>query len=266
MQKNRLFKYTALLISGLLILSCSQYNKILKGSNYELKFRKAVECFNKKDYERASTLFEQVVNVFRGSSKGDSLYYFYAYCNYYTSDYLMASHLFQELTDNYPLSVFAEESDYMIGYCFYKESPKPSLDQEYTIKGIQAFQMFTYKNAKSKYVPECQRLISELNEKLVEKSYLNARLYYRLDQYKSAIIALRNSLAKYPETKYREELMFMILESNYLLASKSVPEKQKERYQSTLDEYYSFVSEYPNSKYNSDVKKIFDKTKDFLGI
>ncbi len=50
-----------------------------------------------------------------------------------------------------------------------------------------------------------------MRDKLVEKSFISARLYYDLGYYKSAILALRNSLIEYPETRYREELMFLIL-------------------------------------------------------
>jgi outer membrane protein assembly factor BamD len=73
-------------------------------------------------------------------------------------------------------------------------------------------------------------------------------------------------LNDYPENKYREELMFLILQSNYLLAENSIPEKRRERYQSTLDEYYSFTAEFPVSKFNKDVDKIYNNTKQVLGL
>ena len=42
--------------------------------------------------------------------------------------------------------------------------------------------------------------------------------------------------------------------------------KQKERYQATLDEYFSFMEEFPESKYSKEVKKIYDDTAKFLKI
>ena len=56
---------------------------------------------------------------------------------------------------------------------------------------------------------EARNLIKELEDKLVEKSYLSARLYYDMEQYRAAITALSNSLKEYPETKYREEMLFL---------------------------------------------------------
>ncbi len=265
MQKTKHFLFISLII-GILLASCSEYEKVLKSNDFEFKYRKAMQYYQKKDYARAITVFEQIVNYFRATVKGDSVMYFFAQSYYGDGDYLMAAYYFKELSDNYARSPFVEESDFQYGYCYYLLSPRPSLDQENSNLAKTAFQKFIFKHPESQYVPECKRLIAEIDEKLATKAYLNAKLYYDLGYYKAAIIALRNCINNYPNSKYREELMFMLLDSNYQLASNSIIEKQKERYQSTLDEYYSFISEFPNSKFNKTVEKIYNKTKTALGI
>ncbi|NJK87905.1 MAG: outer membrane protein assembly factor BamD [Bacteroidales bacterium] len=85
---------------------------------------------------------------------------------------------------------------------------------------------------------------------------MSAKLYYDLEDFKASIVALGNSLNEYPESKYREEILFLILKSNYLLAFNSILSKQKERYQATLDEYYSFITEYPESKYRKEADRM----------
>jgi len=97
--------------------------------------------------------------------------------------------------------------------------------------------------------------MAELHDKLVEKSYLSSMLYYKIGDYKAAIVAIRNSLRDYPESKYREELMFHLLKASYLLADNSIESKRRERFQNALDEYYSFISEYPSSKYSMEAKR-----------
>jgi outer membrane protein assembly factor BamD len=266
MQKNKIFKATILITSSILLISCSEYEKVLKSTDADYKYRKAMEYYNKEDYSRASTIFEQITNVYRGTTKGDTVHYYFAKSYYGLEDYIMAGHYFKELTETYSRSPFAEESEYLVGYCYYKMSPRPELDQENSKLAIQAFQRFIYTHPDSKYLPECQRLITELNNKLVEKAYLNAKLYYNLGFYKASIIALRNCLNEYPETNYREELMFLILKSNYLLAENSVPEKRKERFQSTLDEYYAFVGEFPETHFKKETEKIYSITKEILGL
>ncbi len=61
-------------------------------------------------------------------------------------------------------------------------------------------------------------------------------------------------------------MMYLKLNSSFLYAEKSYAFRQKERYQSTLDEYFSFMEEFPNSKYSKEVKKIYDDTARFLKI
>jgi outer membrane protein assembly factor BamD len=106
----------------------------------------------------------------------------------------------------------------------------------------------------------------ELRERLMTKSYLNAKLYYDLGFYKSSIIALRNGLSEYPDSKFREDMMFLVVKSNFYLAEKSISIKQKERYQNTLDEYYSFMTEYPKSKYAGDIQRIYKNLAEYLKL
>ncbi|NJM16944.1 MAG: outer membrane protein assembly factor BamD [Bacteroidales bacterium] len=131
--------------------------------------------------------------------------------NYYLSDYILASHFFKTFAQNYGNSLFAQEAQYMTAYCYYLLSPRPSLDQDYTQKAISSFRLYIIKNPIGKHVDESKELIAELEDKLVEKSYLSGKLYYNLGEYKASIIALNNSLSEYPNTKHREELMFLTL-------------------------------------------------------
>jgi outer membrane protein assembly factor BamD len=179
---------------------------------------------------------------------------------------MMAGTYYQDFADTYPGSNNAEEASYLSAMCDYYMSPRPELDQAYTRKAIESFTIFMQKYPTSTRLDDCKTRLLELQEKLVEKSYLSARLYYDLKQYRAATVSLANSLKEYPDTKYREELMFLKLDALFLYAERSIPSKQVERYQATLDEYYSFIEEFPQSKYAKDVKRIFGDTAKFLKV
>ena len=87
-----------------------------------------------------------------------------------------------------------------------------------------------------------------------------------MKEYKAAITALTNSLKEFSDSKYREEMMFLKLNSLFLYAENSYANKQKERYQATLDDYFSFMEEFPESKYSKEVKRIYQDTAKFLKI
>lgn len=260
--KNKLY---IILFFALVLTSCGEYEKILKSTDYAMKYDKAFEYFEKEDYVRASTVFDQISDIFRGTTKADTLQYYRAMSYYYQHDYLMAGHYFEQLAETFPNSEFSEESSYMNAYCYYKLSPRPSLDQENSYKGINSLTLYLIKYPDSEKRQECIRIISELREKLVEKSYISAKLYYDRELYKAAIVALRGSLQEFPDTKYREELMFLILQANYLLAENSVIEKKLERYQTTVDEYYSFVAEFEEGTHAGEAKHIYESSMSILG-
>jgi len=244
--------------------SCGDYNKIVKSSDYEFKYKKAVEYYEDGEYVKAGTLFKELVNIYRGTTRADKIYYFFAKSMIGQKDYLMAGHYFRSLVKEFPTSEYAEEAQFMTGYCSYLLSPKPRLDQQVTQEAIDALALFINLYPFSDRVDEANRLIDELEDKLVYKSYLSAKLYYDFENFKASVIALNNSLEKYPDSKYREELKYMLLKSKYLLATKSVMEKQEGRYTSALDEYFSFIDEFPESKYKKEVMKFYDKASRIL--
>ena len=259
--KKTFFCFFVIIIS---FASCSQFEKLRKSTDYQLVYRKAFEYYRVGDFVRAGQLFDYIASVFSGTNKADTLAYYRAMSYFKQKDYLNASHYFSEHYKNQRQSPFAEECEYLTGYCYFMQSPRAQLDQANTHAAIETFQMFLMRHPESKFVADTEKYLAEMKDKLVDKSYLTAKLYYNLGQYKASIIALNNSLEDYPETKYREELMYLLLKSNYLLAENSFPAKMKERFQSTLDEYYSFVGEFPQSKYVKDAQRMYEKADRFV--
>ena len=111
-------------------------------------------------------------------------------------------------------------------------------------------------------------MIYQLQERLAKKEYESAKLYYNLgnytgncifggNNYDACIITAENTLKLYPYTNLREELMMLVLKSRYKLALNSVERRAEERYRATIDEYYGFKNEFPESKYKKEADKIF---------
>jgi len=255
--KMRIFG-VGLILAMMLFSRCGDYNKILKSTDYEFKFKKAIEYYEEGEYVRSATLLNELITIYRGASRANQIYYYYAKSMMGQKDYLMAGHYFNTLVSEFPTSDYVEEAQFMIGYCHYMMSPKPRLDQEVTRKAIDALQLYINLYPYSERVEEADRLIAEMQDKLVEKSFLSAKMYYDFGQYKAAVVALDNSLKEYPDSRFREELMFMLLKSKYLLAVNSVKSKKQERMSSALDEYFTFVDEYPDSEHIKEAEKFYE--------
>lgn len=256
-----MFKKTALFLFALVLIglaSCNKYNRLLKSSDFELKYTKAVEYYGKKNYVKALPLFEELMTVYRGTGKAEQVSYYYAYCNFGLEDYLLASYHLKNFVKTFPMSEFAEEAMFTSAYCYYLDSPVYSLDQENTIKAINEFQLFVNLYPNSARVKDCNDYIDLLRRKLERKAYENATLYYNIEDYKASIQAFKNLLKDFPDNPYREEANFMILKSYYLLAKNSISEKKEERYKTTIENYYKFIDNYKDSKYLREAETIFE--------
>lgn len=240
--------------------SCSEYQKLLKSSDYVLKLEKAIEYYEDQDYLRSITLFEELLIVYKGTNKAEEIYYYYAYSHYGQKDFVLAGHYFRSFVSTFPVSEHREEAEYLSAYCYYLDSPSSSLDQTYTRKAIEEMQAFINAHSESERISEANDIIDKLYGKLEEKSYNSAKLYYDLGYYKAAITALENSLKEYPDSKFREETKYLKLESNFLLASNSIKSKQEERFQSTITEFKQFKTQFPESEKMEDAQKIYDKS------
>ncbi len=254
-----LFSITALLFSA-----CSEYSKLLKSSDFELKYKKAKEYYEAKDYVRSSTLFEELINIYKGTARGEEVYFYYAHCQYAMGDYIMAAYHFKFFARNFPNSKHMQEAIFNAANCIYLESPEFSLDQTYTKKAIEEFQFYIDKFPGDVRIDSCNKIIDLLRAKLEKKAFASASLYYQIGDYKASIVALKNMLKDFPDTKYREEMLYLIIKSSYLLAENSISKKQKERYQSTVNEYHNLIDEFPSSKHVKEAEHIYESSTKLL--
>ncbi len=245
-------------VSAFLIItlgSCkSKYEKLRTSNDNAKKYTEAVKYYNKKDYTKALGLFDPLVTRYRGQEQAEDLYYYYAYTNYKLRDYTSARYHFKNFADTYPSSARAEECRFMAAYCYYLDSPIFSLDQENTSKAIESLQLFINLYPKSDRVPEASKLIQNLRDKLEQKSYANAKLYFTIGDFQAAVIAIGNTLRDYPDTRYAEELDYLTIRAQYEYAKQSREDRQEDRFNQDIAYAQQFIDKYPNSKYLSDAK------------
>lgn len=256
---NRIITYTFLIS---FFASCNDYNKLLKSTDYNKKYEAAVKYYGAGDYSKALALLEELMSVYRGTERAEKILYYYAYASYASGDYLLAGYHFNNFAKSFPASEHAEECTYMNGYCYFLESPKYSLDQTETKNAIRELQNFIYKYPNSQRVKQCNELIDQLRAKLEKKYFEIARQYYFLNDYKAAVVSFENVLKDFPDTKYREEIMFLVIKANYLYSLKSIEAKKTERFKATMDAYNKFISYFPeNSKYAKEASGIYSSAK-----
>ncbi|HIW65501.1 MAG TPA: outer membrane protein assembly factor BamD [Candidatus Alistipes intestinipullorum] len=247
-----------------LFAGCSGINALLKSGQPDLIYAKAMEYYQKEKWQRASTLFEGVEHYYVGTSREDSISFYNAYCKYKEHDWETASTLLDDFRRKFGRSAFIEDAEGMYALCFFYLAPGPTRDQTTTTQAIMAINEFMARYPNSSRIEQFKEINELLNERLHEKSYLNAYTYYKIGRYKSAIVALKNALREYPDSRHREEIMYLIVDAGYRYASNSIASKQTDRYLDMLDSYLSFKEEYPDSSHIKELDRMAKHARDYL--
>lgn len=269
------FSFCTLIIASLIFTSCAnEFNQVYKSDDYSFKYEYAKECYAKKQYTRASTLFGDMITIMKGTDSGEECLFLYGLSTYKGQDFESAAEIFKKYQTTYPKGTFVEQSAYLVGESLYKSSPEVRLDQTPTFSAMKAYQdfcdIYPYSNMKEL----AQNRLYELQDKLVQKELHSANLYYNLgayfgnctsggNNYEACIVTAQNALKDYPYTSFREQFATLIMKSKYQLAEQSVEEKRYERYQDAEDECYGFINEYPESKDRATAEKYINKCKKY---
>lgn len=249
-----------------LLSGCGEYQKVLKSTDADYKYQQALAYFNAGEYVKAQTLLDDVVPYYKGTERSEDILAYLARSYMGQKDYTSAADYYEAYIRNYPKGKYATEARFQVGHCYYLDSPDARLDQEITNKAIQSLTEFVELYPESPYAEQAYQEMGELYDKLAQKEYLSAKLYYNLgsylgNNYLSCEIVAKNALKAYPGNKYQEELNWLILQAKYRQAVVSFEEKKFERARDTQDEYYNFITEYPTSKHRSAADKILKEMR-----
>jgi outer membrane protein assembly factor BamD len=256
MMKIRFILLVSLLTLSL--VSCSDYQKVVKSDNYEEKANVADRLYDKGSYEKTITLYEQVYQRFPQTGRGQLAYYRLAKSYYAMEDYYMAGYYFNNFSKRYPSSEKVEECLFMTGICSVKSSPEPSLDQEETYLALNDFQLFVQRFPNSDLVDSCNRVMDRLRFKLETKDFKSVQLYDKMENYRAAVVSAKTFMEEYPQSSYKQDVAFIALNNAYNLGINSVFSKQKERLEDALSLHQKYVSIFEKRSYQNQASRIYE--------
>lgn len=248
------------------VCSCkSQYEMLLNSNDADAKYEAAFEYFNNGKYTKASSLFESLAMLTEGTERDDTVRYYWGLSNYKSKDYYTADTNFEKFLESYPRSPFASEARYLRLDCLYLQTLRYELDQTPTYKAMNEISEYILEYPSSSHIATCRNMLIDLGERLDRKAYEGAKLYYKMEDYLAARVAFRNVLKDDSENIYREDILYYIAMSSYNYAHLSVPEKQKERYLTFIDDYFNFIGEIPDSHFRRELDSAYRKAQRALG-
>jgi len=256
---NASFKtfFWALIVMVAASACTSKFRKIQKNEDWRIKYEAAVTYYEKKDYYRASLLFEDIRPIVRGLPEGEEVEFYLAYCQYNEGTYLLASESFKSFFEVYGRSPKAEEALFMFAYSLYEAAPPSNLDQKSGVEAMNAMQNFLNRYPSSTFSPRAVEVIDASQQKLEEKGFENARQYLRVKNYKAAVIAFGNFQKDFPDSRFQEESAWLRVDAQYQLANKSMPNLQEERFKTVLELYQEFIDSYPESRFLREAERLY---------
>jgi len=258
MRKKGLF----IVLLMVMLSSCGEYQRLLKSRDPEEKYQAALMYFNEKRYVRAQTLLDDVSTYYKGTERSEDVLAYLARCHMGQKSYSTATDYYQAYVRNYPKGKYATEAYFQVAHCQYLDSPDARLDQGITKKAVEAYNVFVELYPESPYAEQAYKEMNEMFDKLAYKELCSAKLYYNLgsylgNNYLSCEIVAKNALKDYPSNKYQEDFGWLILQSKYQQMVHSFEVKKMDRARDAQDEYYNFITEYPDSKHRKEADKMF---------
>ena len=262
-------KLRTLIIAAIAVValsSCkSQYEMLLNSNDADLKYEAAFDYYNEGKYSKAGSLFESLSVLTNGTERDDTVRFYWGLSNYKFKDYYTAETNFANFLESYPRSPFASEARYLRLDCLYRSTLRYELDQTPTYKAITEISEYMIEFPKTPHLATCRDMLTELNERLDKKAYEAAKLCYKMEDYKASRVAFRNVLKDDSENIYREDILYYIAMSSFKYADMSIPDKQKERYLTFVDDYLNFIGEIPESHYRKELDNVYRKVQKALG-
>ncbi len=256
---------------------CGEYNAALKYGDAEYKYEVAKSCYSRGQYARAQDLFNDLLIATKGTGYADECLFLMAMSAYRNGDQETAASAFRKYYQTFPRGIYAEDSRFYAGRSLYESVPDPRLDQSMTKQAINELQTFLDYYPYTRLKEQTEEMIQRLQDHLVEKELRSAQLYYDLGRYvlnalqggsnyEACIVTSENALRDYPYAApaRREMFMLLMLRSRYHLARQSVEEKRLERFRETIDEYYGFANEFPESTYMKEAQEYLRKSQKAL--
>ena len=260
----QLRKLAIIAIAAFVAVSCtSEYEKVMRSQDVDLKYKAAHNYFNQGKYKKAADIFDNLNLLVQGLPQEDTVSFYHGLCNYKFGDYETAEAAFAKFIEVYPRSGFTTEAKYLRIKCLFDETLRYELDQTPTRKAMAVISEFMYENPESEYYPVCKNMLDELMERLERKSFESAKLYYTMEDYLAARHSLKNVLKENADNRYREDVLYYTAMASYKYAFNSVASKQKERFLDFIDDYFNFISEYPESKYRKELDNLYSKVEHY---
>jgi len=194
---KKLVRGAVIALLSLLCLGCAGGMPSIPDSPEDI-MAKGDQYFERGKYYPSQELFKAFLTRYSGHERSDYAQFMLAESYFNMEEYALAAVEYRVLVTNYGYSEYVDEGYFKEALCNYNQSPKAQLDQTKAYEALSQFEQFVRVFSSSPMVPEAEKHIASIHEKLAGKELQNASFYYKKKWYASALIYLDKIIAEYP--------------------------------------------------------------------
>jgi outer membrane protein assembly factor BamD len=198
---------------GLLFSACASSGPAVTGMDADELFLYGLEQLQERDWSEAIRAFERFTFAFSAHPRAPEARYRLGEAYMGRREYVTAAMEFNRLAAEYPAGPWADDARFQVCVAYYRLSPPPQLDQEYTVSAISHCESLLTFYSDSEHAPRAREIIAEMQAKLAEKDYNTAEQYLRRRVYDSANIYYHHVADAYPATPWAPRALLRLVET-----------------------------------------------------
>lgn len=176
-----------LIVILLLMLGLSACSRNKTQLSTEARLKAADELFAKGKYARAALIYDEI-SFERKSAATAYATLKQADCYFEINKFADAQAKYEQFIESFPDHADTGTAYYKVGVCLFEQSLSPHYDQTETISSIEAFRVFIDKYPADSRYEDALGYIRKAQYKLLEKSYLNGYISYKMKDYSAALM------------------------------------------------------------------------------
>jgi outer membrane protein assembly factor BamD len=168
-------------------------------------FDAAKAAYERGDYLDAIPDYKAYIEQYPGTDRTDDALYDLGECYLKQKDYALASGQFDRLLRDFPTSPLQPDALYELARCDDLQSRGAQYDQSETLRALERYNQFLDQYPEHARAVDARARIRVLRDRLAEKLFRTARLYWKLRQDGASAQTLRGLLTDYPDSRWSSE-------------------------------------------------------------
>ena len=226
---NKYLRGTLVLLAAAATTACASAPKVAEQMPADSLFEQGVAALNARKWADAIELFERFAIQHPTNPRLQQARLYLGDGYFGKKEFITAANEYSRLANDFPAGPYADDARFKVCESYYRLSPKPQLDQEYTRAALDHCQSLITYYPTSDFATRGQEMLTDLRSKLAVKSLMAGEFYFRRNAFDSAIIYYEATLRDYADTPVAPRALLGLYETYQKLNYKEESDAAKAR-------------------------------------